>query len=429
MYISKFLPEEECNMIPYLYTVVDQKKLNEMLTAFHCCTGLPVRILDDKGHALDPDTSGCAYCAIFRKYAKSDDMCENVHLKACRYSISLGETYIFTCPAGLNHIVFPLMNKESLFGSVLVGPFLLNAPDAIMLSDLSRRYPDIPTSDLLELYDEAQNIPVITPHTAGQVSKLLYYLFSNLMNESRQILLEKQKRLSQQSQINESIQSYKNHILDTSSYPVEKENDLITKVKNGNVAQAKGILNDLLGYVLFAEGGKLETIKSRALELCALLSRASIEAGGMADPILHLNTGFIHKIAQCQTYESLCYILQDIVETFANNLLSHSNIKNRDLMKKAVSYISQHYSEPLTLNIVANQVHLNASYFSTLFKKEMGMSFKEYLNQVRIEESKRLLANSSFSIIDIAVSVGFEDQSYFSKVFKKYTGITPKQFR
>ena len=98
-------------------------------------------------------------------------------------------------------------------------------------------------------------------------------------------------------------------------------------------------------------------------------------------------------------------------------------------MKKAVSYISQHYSEPLTLNIVANQVHLNASYFSTLFKKEMGMSFKEYLNQVRIEESKRLLANSSFSIIDIAVSVGFEDQSYFSKVFKKYTGITPKQFR
>ena len=64
-----------------------------------------------------------------------------------------------------------------------------------------------------------------------------------------------------------------------------------------------------------------------------------------------------------------------------------------------------------------------------LFKKSTGSSFKEYLNMVRIEESKRLLSNTDFSIIDIAIAVGFEDQSYFSKVFKKFTGLTPKQFR
>lgn len=98
-------------------------------------------------------------------------------------------------------------------------------------------------------------------------------------------------------------------------------------------------------------------------------------------------------------------------------------------MKKAVNFIGQHYSEPITLAYVADEVHLNPAYFSTLFKKEIGMSFKEYLNHVRIEESKRLLSNSNFSIIDIAIAVGFEDQSYFSKVFKKYTGMTPKQFR
>ena len=92
-------------------------------------------------------------------------------------------------------------------------------------------------------------------------------------------------------------------------------------------------------------------------------------------------------------------------------------------------YISEHFSNPLTLEEVAAYVHLHPSYFSTLFKSSTGSSFKEYLNMVRIEESKRLLSNTDYSIIDIAVAVGFEDQSYFSKVFKKYTGLTPKQFR
>lgn len=417
-------------MIPYLYTIVEQKKLQEMCTAFHCCTHLPIRILDDKGHPLDTQSPSCTYCEIFRKYARPEDNCDRVHLEACQYATSLGETYIFSCPANLNHIVFPLMNRQTLFGSILVGPFLMDNPDAIMLSDLSRRYPEISTEKLLELYEEAQNIPVITPHTAGQVSKLLYYLFSNLMSESRQLFIEKQERLSQQSRINESIQMYKSQLLDTtSSYPMEKERDLITKVRNGNISEAKGILNDLLGYVLFVDGGKIETIKSRAVELCTLLSRASIEGGGASEPALQKNTQFIKKISQCSSYEALCYILQEIVEAFADNILSHGNIKNREIMKKAVNFIGQHYSEPITLAYVADEVHLNPAYFSTLFKKEIGLSFKEYLNHVRIEESKRLLSNSNFSIIDIAIAVGFEDQSYFSKVFKKYTGMTPKQFR
>ena len=74
-------------------------------------------------------------------------------------------------------------------------------------------------------------------------------------------------------------------------------------------------------------------------------------------------------------------------------------------------------------------MHLNPSYFSTIFKQSCGSSFKEYLNYIRIEESKHLLTETNYSIIDIAVAVGFEDQSYFTKVFKKFTGLTPKRFR
>ncbi|MEG1504958.1 MAG: AraC family transcriptional regulator [Lachnospiraceae bacterium] len=189
------------------------------------------------------------------------------------------------------------------------------------------------------------------------------------------------------------------------------------------------MLNNLLGYVLFSKGNSLEIVKARALELCSLLSRAAIESGAPTDNILKLSNHFLKNIQQISTMDMLCYKLQEIVETFTESMFNSKPSKNNELIKKAMIYISQHFNTPLTLEDVASQVHLHPSYFSTMFKQSTGSTFKEYLNMVRIEESKRLLSNTDFSIIDIAVAIGFEDQSYFSKVFKKYTGLTPKQFR
>ena len=165
------------------------------------------------------------------------------------------------------------------------------------------------------------------------------------------------------------------------------------------------------------------------MELCSLLSRTAIEGGAPTDSILKLNNQFLQNLQQINTIDTLCYKLQEIVETFSESMFNYIPSKNHEITKKAILYISEHFNGPLTLEDVASHVHLHPSYFSTLFKTCIGSSFKEYLNMVRIEESKRLLANTDFSIIDIALAVGFEDQSYFSKVFKKYTGLTPKQFR
>ena len=213
------------------------------------------------------------------------------------------------------------------------------------------------------------------------------------------------------------------------SYPYEKEKELITKVKTKNVPEAKGILNDLLGYVLFSGGNSMDILKSRAIELCSLLSRAAIEGGAATDSILKINNHFLQNLQNINNLDELCYKLQESVEVFTESMFNYIPSKNNELMKKAIAYISKNYSKNLTLEEVANDVHLNPAYFSTVFKQSCGSSFKEYLNMVRIEESKRLLANTDYSVIDIAIAVGFEDQSYFSKVFKKYTGLTPKQYR
>ena len=305
----------------------------------------------------------------------------------------------------------------------------MEEPDSLLISDLADNY-HIPLDSLLELYDETHSLPVILPSKVTQISRLLYYMFSSLVSDSYQQFILNQEKLYQQSRINESIQNYKS--CSTSyrmEYPYDKEKELITNVKTGNAAQAKALLNDLLGYVFFAEGNNLEIIKLRAIELCSLLSRAAIEGGATNDIILKMNNHFLKGLQNIQDLDELCYRLQETLEAFTENMFDYIPGKNHDMIKKAISYISKNFSRNLTLEEVAEQVHLNPTYFSSIFKQSTGSSFKEYLNMIRIEDSKRLLANTDYSIIDIAIATGFEDQSYFSRVFKKYTGLTPRQYR
>lgn len=399
-----------------------------MVETFYNCIGLPIQVIDEHGEFLETCGNMGNFCRNIQSYLPEGDTCEKMHISASKKAVTLGATYIFCCHANLNHIVFPLLNKQNFLGSILVGPFLMDSPDSILIADLSRKY-KIPTDQTLELYDEMDGINVIPPGMVNHISQLLYFLFCNLICDSKEELKNNNKKLIQQSKISESIQRYKSLDVPTTTYPYEKEKELIVKAKTGNIQDANALLNDLLGYVLFSEGNSLETVKSRAIELCSLLSRTAIEGGAPTDNILKLNNHFLKNIQQIDTMETLCYKLQEIVETFSDSMFRYIPTKNNEIIKKAMVYISQNFHSNITLEDVANHVHLHPSYFSTMFKQSIGSSFKEYINMVRIEESKRLLTNTDFSIIDIAIAIGFEDQSYFSKVFKKYTGLTPKQFR
>lgn len=399
-----------------------------MAETFYACIGLPIQIINEEGQFLVSAGDTPSFCRLFQKHLPASETCEKLHASASKKAVSLGEPYIFACHADLNHIVFPLINKQTFLGSILVGPFLMDEPDSILISDITKRY-HIPMDDALDLYDETRELPVIEPGHVNHISHLLFYLFSSLIAESREELRQNNRKLLQQSKISESIQRYKGGSIQTDSYPYEKEKALIAQVKRGDVREANAVLNDLLGYVLFSQGNSLDVVKTRAIELCSLLSRTAIEGGAPTDSILKLNNHFLQNLQQINTMDTLCYKLQEIVETFSKSMFNYIPSRNSELIKKAMLYISEHFNTPLTLEEAAAHVHLHPSYFSTLFKSSTGSSFKEYLNMVRIEESKRLLSNTDYSIIDIAVAVGFEDQSYFSKVFKKYTGLTPKQFR
>ena len=99
------------------------------------------------------------------------------------------------------------------------------------------------------------------------------------------------------------------------------------------------------------------------------------------------------------------------------------------IIKLAVGYIHENYKEKISLKTIAEKLHTNSSYLSMLFKQETRVTVTDYISQIRIEKSCELLSETTLSFSDIAARTGFEDQSYFSKVFKKIHGVTPTEYR
>jgi two-component system response regulator YesN len=95
----------------------------------------------------------------------------------------------------------------------------------------------------------------------------------------------------------------------------------------------------------------------------------------------------------------------------------------------ALDYIDRNFQDDISLKDVAEAVYLNVWYLSDLFRREVGKTFSEYVKHKRIELAKKLLRESSMKLYEIAYHVGIREQSYFSSLFKKETGMTPKQYR
>ncbi|BAD74267.1 two-component response regulator (plasmid) [Geobacillus kaustophilus HTA426] len=151
-----------------------------------------------------------------------------------------------------------------------------------------------------------------------------------------------------------------------------------------------------------------------------------------------INAGFsgyyLKPISRTELLSGLERILTPSLDTMKTKANQHygKGMESIDLanpIESALRYIQDNYHLPLTLNEVASMVYLSQSHFSRLFKSATGMTFVEYLTQVRIQKSKYLLKMSSLPIDVIAHKTGFSNASYFATTFKRLEGKTPTEYR
>jgi YesN/AraC family two-component response regulator len=213
------------------------------------------------------------------------------------------------------------------------------------------------------------------------------------------------------------------------SYPIELEKKLRHAIINGDYKKSKEMLNLLLGQIFFSYDVNFEIIKHRIIELIALLSRAAIDRGMDITQVLMLNTDYFLKIETIKTLDELNSWLVRIINRFIGYMFEFNDVKYHDVLNKVTKYIQKHYNEKITLDMVCKEVFLSKAYLSKIFNNKMNCSFTQYVNKIRIQKSKPLLFDNKVTIIDIAYLVGFEDQSYFTKVFKQIEGISPGEYR
>ena len=188
-------------------------------------------------------------------------------------------------------------------------------------------------------------------------------------------------------------------------------------------------LNELLGHVFFASGSDIDSIRHRTGEIVVLLSRAVLAEGADPEEVFGLNYRFVDALEQQRDINGVAYWMARIARRFADLVLYMPNVAHGTVMRKAVRYVRSHISESIRLHDVAIHVGLSPTYFSRLFAGEMGLRFVTYVNRARIDRARELLRTTNELVTMIASEVGINDHSYFTKLFRLETGVTPSVYR
>lgn len=136
-----------------------------------------------------------------------------------------------------------------------------------------------------------------------------------------------------------------------------------------------------------------------------------------------------YSFHMCQTFDTLSTEIKRVFSELMDEAIQLDTNPKSKYVKDAIRYVEKNYSSDLSLNTIADKLNISPAYLSSLFTKEIGQNYIQYVNYYRIEIAKKLLSGTALSVNEIAEKVGFTEARYFSRIFKKMTRLTPSEFR
>ena len=221
----------------------------------------------------------------------------------------------------------------------------------------------------------------------------------------------------------EDIEPIRNSI----EFKTKLEEDYITAVKTGDVITVKELLQNMFNSFQ-ANHDPIETIQQICLEFIVKLSLIMIQFNLNTNELFD-KTKMLFSIKQHQTLDELHKFLLDITLDTMSKINIILENKHKNLVRQVTEFLSENFKSDVTLTALAKKLYVSQGYLSTIFTKEVGISFKKYLTNLRIDRAKYLLANTDLSIGEIAKEVGYNTQAYFSKQFNSITNMLPSTYR
>ena len=208
------------------------------------------------------------------------------------------------------------------------------------------------------------------------------------------------------------------------------ENELMAAVSQGQLHKAHSLLNGM-STQLFEQrvADPVRNIKNYCIIMNTLLRKAA-EQGGV-HPIFLDKVSSVHaaQIEQIVSLEQVQPFMTEMFRAYCRLVRKHSTRDYSPPVQQALLCIEANLASDLSLRTIAETLNISSSYLSTIFKKETGMTITDFIAQRRVERAKELLRTTRLQIQTIAQHCGIVDVHYFSKIFKKITGMTPKAYR
>lgn len=407
-----------------LYAKGYEQELKEQeasLTAFSFATQVPVTLFSPKGAILWECNGETKICKVNRSYGKDGSECMNILRSAMSVSDKLGEVYIFECFAGLIKICFPLILGKKNMGYYVAGPILMGTTKSRSLKNFYRKAPleDVDFPSLAVVLNE---LTFRTPKEVTYISMIFYNSLMSYLIKDRQIEKYRQLNRERSETVTKIIQMKEDRI--EVRYPGEEENELIRAIERGEIQDAeKGLSRYIEGIMVF-DAGNLQMIKVRLLNL---FSRLFSPESDIDEDYNSLR--IIENIGNAEDFKTLFECSLDFIRSACEIIQSGMYSGKSRIVSQAIRIINGSYYEDLNLNSVAGDIHVNPSYLSSVFRREMGRSFVSYLTEVRMKKAVSLLEDTDESIQEIAYHCGFREPNYFSRIFRRTYGLSPREYR
>jgi YSIRK-targeted surface antigen transcriptional regulator len=337
---------------------------------------------------------------------------------------------------------FPILksttNLENYFliqlpsqGSILAGPVLYSKlPEGSINGVIHDLHLKVNKDEMIHYY---QALPVFSNLNFINMSMVFYYMLFQqqldlveLLQKNKQLENEKIEIEQPDVEIAERRQNTKVH------HDPMAEKKFFDCIREGKTAE---VINTLKAFGETGETGvlskksHLRSQKNLAIAGITLATRAALDGGLFPEIAYTLSDLYIQNLEEVNDSRGVDQLLENAFLEFSQRVEQSKRDQYSTPIYACQNYIFTHLYEEITLNQLAEIAAMNPSYLSALFKKEVGISISGYIQRAKINEARSLMTYTAHSLTEISSLLNFHDQSYFTKIFKKFAGVTPKQFK
>ncbi len=344
---------------------------------------------------------------------------------ALHESVNWGEPYVFSIADSIACAIVALEDRRIVHGGLAGGEVLTaRTPETVSKNVRSLVALGMPAPEA-EAY--VGRLPVWTPDRINEAAQFLKRTFYQYSGWKPLLMDENQLKVQQQQQIAQAIEDQKRRGV-TTAYPFEKERVLLSLIKSGDRNGARQVLNETLA-AMYLSSPELVVLRARAVEMIGYLTRAAVEDSPMLGHIIEQEYQWIRRLIEAPDFEELSRVLTQALDDFIEAIYLQGFNRSNDKVSRALDFVSRQYMKPISLRDVAREVGLSPFRLAHLVKRHTGRSMLQVIHQVRVQNAQRLLEATDKSCTEIAYEVGYGDQSYFTRHFRRVAGITPARYR